>query len=507
MTFGSLDANNEYRNDKFFFQKSFLTPKNFYEDDFLSGKKNFILGPKGSGKTALLNYYKELIESKGNLCKNIFYKQDINDDIKDQFLMELDKIDLNSMDGDDISSLNFENLWQLYFHQKIIEENPTFINHDQNWKKYVREVKKIDEQHTFILENIKNITGFGVGVNNNKISNETTLSFARQQQKMKFNNLAYQIKQLFLKLRVNPNSKQKLFFLTDELELNRIHEKKFRRDSAMIRDLVIAINELNQLSNIIGRPFIWIAAIRTEVVNSIYSTGKEINKILSDNGETLNWELNGGNSSKSPIIEMLLKKILASEELTATSNKINENNYSNVDNNTLEKILNRYFTHKVNNQDTVDYIIRQTFLLPRDIVRLFNLIKDKYPEKDFFSQLMFEGVRSQYSQNTWTEISEELSAIYNPDELTGVKNILQMASQSPFSVDSFHELAEKSRDPSIKKLLQSEVKLDEVLSNLYSVNVIGNLKNSRIRFAYRGQPDFSFNDLCIVHDSIRKTLS
>lgn len=515
MLFGSLDANNEYTTDATFFKKSFLFPKNFNESDFLDGKKYFILGPKGSGKTALLNYYKDLLKSKGKLCKNIFYKSDINDDVKDTFLLELDKLDLNSMTDDEISALNFENLWQLYFHQKIVTENPQFINHDQNWKKYVKEVNKLDQQHTFSLENIKHIINTHLGSQNAGLSTSTAISWKHNEQRMKYNNLAYTIKQLFLKLTINKHTHAQLFFLTDELELNRLDEKGFRRDAAMIRDLIIAIHELNLLSTKIGNPIRWIAAIRTEVVNSMYSTGKEINKPLSDNGEILNWELNGGNGAESPIIEMLLKKIQASEQLhnASTDKKLTANTYdSNIQLYELREILKRYFTDTVSipykSQPTVSYIIRQTFLLPRDIVRLFNLIKNKYPEKDFFSQDMFEGVRSQYSQNTWTEISEELTAKYSPQELDAIEHLLQIASNRPFSVDSFHQLAEKNRTPSIKKLIENK-DLDEILSDLYNTNVIGNLNphNQKIRFSYRGQSNLNYEQDCIVHDSIRKTLS
>ncbi|WP_369707387.1 hypothetical protein AB8Z00_12760 (plasmid) [Levilactobacillus brevis] len=511
--FGSLDANNEYTNDAAFFKKSFLFPKNFNESDFLDGRKYFILGPKGSGKTALLNYYKDLLQSKGKLCKNIFYKSDINDDVKDTFLLELDKLDLNSMTNDEISALNFENLWQLYFHQKIVTENPQFINHDRNWTKYVKEVNKLDQQHTFSLENIKHIVNAHLGSQSAGLSTSTAISWKHNEQRMKYNNLAYTIKQLFLKLTINKHNKTQLFFLTDELELNRLDEKRFRRDVAMIRDLIIAIHELNLLSTKIGNPIRWIAAIRTEVVNSMYSTGKEINKPLSDNGETLNWELNGGNNATSPIIEMLLKKIQASEQLHSASTSKNINTYSSdVQLHELEKILKRYFTDTVSipykSQSTVSYIIRQTFLLPRDIVRLFNIIKKKYPEKVFFSQPMFEGVRSQYSQNTWTEISEELTAKYSPQDLDAIERLLQMSSNSPFSVDEFHQLAKKNRTPSIKQLVKNK-DLDEILSDLYDINVIGNLNpyNQKIRFSYRGQTNLNYDQDCIVHDSIRKTLS
>ena len=51
--------------------------------------------------------------------------------------------------------------------------------------------------------------------------------------------------------------------------------------------------------------------------------------------------------------------------------------------------------------------------------------------------------------------------------------------------------------------------LNDILSDLYDINVIGNLNhdNQKIRFSYRGQSNLNYEQDCIVHDSIRKTLS
>lgn len=57
---GKTDAKNEFiensASEKEVFLRSFLKPDNLVEDDFLQGKRYYITGLKGTGKTALMRY-------------------------------------------------------------------------------------------------------------------------------------------------------------------------------------------------------------------------------------------------------------------------------------------------------------------------------------------------------------------------------------------------------------------------------------------------------------------
>ena len=69
---GKLDAKNETlvnNKDKERFLDGFMLPENVNVESFLSGKRCFIVGLKGTGKTALLKYIKLKAEEKLNLVK------------------------------------------------------------------------------------------------------------------------------------------------------------------------------------------------------------------------------------------------------------------------------------------------------------------------------------------------------------------------------------------------------------------------------------------------------
>lgn len=493
--FGRLDAKSEYQDEVEFFRESYILPKNFPIEAYDKGKKYFIIGAKGSGKTALLNYYNDIRESNNKDSKFILYKTDINDDVKSDFLVQLDYIDLDGLTNDEISSLNFDHLWQLYFHQQIIKECESVFVNDKNWKKYENKVKEIDKAFMFSLENIKILISSSFkGLN---ASGEATIQ--KYQKKRAYNKLAVEIKDLFLNLKLE-NKEQDFYFFIDELELNRLRDDIFVRDAAMIRDLVIAIHEMNSMSKKIGYPIKWMSAIRTEVISSVYITGKEINKILGDYGEVLSWEMSGGNLKKHPILEILMNKIKASQKIKNVE----------ISNNDYFYLWNEYFPKSVNinnyEQDTENYILKQTFLLPRDIVRLFNIIKRKYPESYMFTKQAFESARNDYSKETWLELAEELSFKYTADELDGLKSLL--SSQVNFTQKQFDNMVKKEKENNkmIEKMTE-KYSVNEILSDLYKIGIIGNrMTRGKFRFSYRGQEKINYDEPFTMHDSLRKTL-
>jgi len=372
---------------------------------------------------------------------------------------------------------------------------------DNNWKKYENKVREIDKNFMFSLENISLLISSSFkGIN---ASGEATIK--KYQKKRAYNKLSVEIKDVFLNLKTIEPTKDFYYFI-DELELNRLQEKRFVRDAAMIRDLIIAIHEMNTMSKKIGYPIKWMSAIRTEVVSSVYTTGKEINKILGDYGENLSWEMSGGNLKKHPILRILINKIKASKKLNGVEIEIKDNY------NEYFSIWNEYFPKTVNinnyEQETENYILKQTFLLPRDIVRLFNIMKKKYPENTEFTKQVFEGARNDYSQDTWLELAEELSFKYTSDELDGLKSLL--SSQATFSQEQFSEMVneEANNNQVVKKMLEkSNISVNEILKDLYKIGIIGNrMDRGKFRFSYRGQEKINYKEKFTMHDSLRKTL-
>ncbi|WP_412094595.1 P-loop ATPase, Sll1717 family, partial [Bacillus atrophaeus] len=155
-----------------------------------------------------------------------------------------------------------------------------------------------------------------------------------------------------------------------------------------------------------------IAALRSEVLTAVESSGKEINKIVSDFAIPIMWHQSGGNISNHPILQIIIKRIKASEKFYSL----------NLDD-SPEAIWSRYFPQTIQNESTQKYILHLTWYRPRDVIRLLNLARNQYPKSTKFTHQVFDGIRKSYSSESWNELSEELRAIYREDEIDGIKRI------------------------------------------------------------------------------------
>ncbi len=90
-----------------------------------------------------------------------------------------------------------------------------------------------------------------------------------------------------------PDTYNNVWILFDELELSVQSKKMNKRDIQLVRDLILAIERLNNVCRHRNFPIHVIAAIRSEVINSVYSAGYEINKSVEDFGKEITWYIRG----------------------------------------------------------------------------------------------------------------------------------------------------------------------------------------------------------------------
>ena len=99
-----------------------------------------------------------------------------------------------------------------------------------------------------------------------------------------YQKLAKKVIDLFGALNLVPDTYNNVWILFDELELSVQSKKMNKRDIQLVRDLILAIERLNNVCRHRNFPIHVIAAIRSEVINSVYSAGYEINKSVEDFG-------------------------------------------------------------------------------------------------------------------------------------------------------------------------------------------------------------------------------
>ena len=460
-------------------------------DKILDGTTYYIFGNKGTGKTMLLKYIESKIleNPETKFTEFIRFKKDV--DIEQRNQLKRTAVPSNSFEEvieSDIPtdiSLNCTLAWQVYLIKVIVNrlsqtEYGVFDRVDDTWIKLCSLIKAVYGENT-ATDQIKKILpkmkrgnlelkfrDFGkVNLDFEWIdSAKTTVSFS---------SVAKQIIFLYNNLKPVENA---IYILVDELELSLKKNKDYQRDITLIRDLIFAIESLNEINRTRNYNVHLIAAIRNEVYRNIISKGMEINKVILDFGVTISWEQKGGNIRNHPLLKMLEKRIHYSEKLAGLQESTD--------------IWNTYFVSTIGESKLPieNYLLDQTWYKPRDIIRLFSLIQKQYGQKSFFTQEIFDSVRKAYAEESWIEFEEVLTAKYSDVEVEGIKKALTSLSL-PFEIKDFQYNIDRNKDffEEVEYLAKNR-KTPHILKDLYEIGVIGNY-GSNPRFSFKGDTDLS----------------
>ncbi|KKK38939.1 hypothetical protein WQ57_06215 [Mesobacillus campisalis] len=507
---GNIDAKHELlsnsEDERARFRDSFFMPENIILSDYLKGQKYFVTGLKGTGKTALLRFIAIKAENELNAETSfILFKSEIKEQDRKDFSKAASTVvtnnNSNSVDG--LDNMDYEDVWRWFLHRHIVEiienRNIQVFEDDRQWRRYAACVKapNLGDEESGIKKLFPKLKRGNVEVNAglDGVSGTLGLEFDWEdsgQTKVKFNSIVKQADTLFERL--TPANGQ-LFVFLDELELTLGVSKQYARDKRLIRDLIIAIHSFNIICRRKNFNVKFISAIRSEVLTAVESTGKEINKIISDFGTPVIWHQSGGNLSNHPILQIIIKRIAASEKFYKMN--VEDSN---------EAIWNRYFPDYIQRESAPTYILHLTWYRPRDVIRLLNLAKTQHPSSTKFSHQVFDDIGKSYSTESWTELSEELRAIYNEEEIAGIKRIFY-GIKNPFYFNDFKQHVENIREmySNVETLIEKH-KLGEILSNVYRVGLIGNT-GEKVRFAHRGDDEILLEKQMMVHRALWASLS
>lgn len=499
--FGKTDAYNELlETGPEQFEKLFWQNEQYNIKDFLNGLKYYIYGDKGTGKTAFLKYLEcVLSDSPETLVIPIRYKSEFDSDDKKglQKGAITDNIQEEVADITDISeSKDCISTWQLYLISRIIKGlkyKGEYEIFDCN-KEYVTLCKLIESVYTdesyriipqinkgFISVNLSVLSGISATV-------ELEIGLEKGQKRVNYQKLAKKVIDLFGMLNVVSTTGNSVWVLFDELELSVQSKKMNKRDIQLVRDLILAIERLNNVCRNKSFPVHIIAAIRSEVISSVYTSGYEINKSVEDFGKEITWYIRGGKYENSPLISMVTQRI-----------KVCEEQYGIKDDGDL---WYKYFPPTINNMNSKEYILRYTWHRPRDIVRLLNLAKEHAGDAGCFTQDIFDATMRAYSQRSWNETSEELSLIYDSEDLKAIKKLFTnigvpfTLSDLRFRLDQLGEIYD------YVKRFNERYQLINVLEQLFNVGVIGN-SGQRMRFKFLKDDDLDPVGKMIIHTPLR----
>ena len=488
---GKIDGYNEFLEyGQEVCRNLFFEYPNFDLEKILNGSIYYICGDKGTGKTMLLKYVESTVaeDVSQNATEFIRFKKDVDEDQRNQIKRAgIPQTPFEEIIESEIPSDNTIDCvlaWQVYLVKIIVKrlnktEYGVFDRTDSGWKKLCNIIKAVydDSEETNLVKRIlPKIKRGNIEINVAKYGklNLELEWLDEKKNTVSFNSVAKKIIDLYSNLLgINNN----IYIFIDELELSLKQTKKYQRDITLIRDLIFAVQYMNEISKQKEYNVYIITAIRNEVYKNVKSKGLEINKSIHDFGIQISWLQKGGNIKNHPLLKMLELRFQYSEKKAGLS--------------VSNDIWNEYFLQTVGGAAVPihNYILDQTWYRPRDIVRFFSVIQSMCGDKRYIDQETFDIIKQRYSEESWIEFEEVLTAKYSDREVEGIKQALT-GLRLPFVPSDFIAQIDGKADTfeEVEILKKSKKKPNQILRDLYDIGVIGNY-GSLPRFSFKGDAD------------------
>lgn len=450
------------------FIKTFVVADHFQLDSLLYGNNCFITGFKGTGKTALLFYLDNKLKDEDPItCTSfIFFKEEFTDAKRDE-LQAISNRFLSSISVEPGALLNireFEYIWRWLIFKRIVSDNEDnhrnlFVD-DEFWREFERKVNQIkaplNKKKSIIPSKIKIAVPYKDPATLTELSPEVEVDLGNNK------GAPYQSFMLLIDeaeaalAKVNRTDIPYYIFI-DELEAYYGNRQIFERDLALIRDLIFTVKRFNTIfaKSHAGKTKI-ICSVRSEIINAIsrFIVTKEINKATSGFSVPLNWIYANTSSYMHPIIQIVLKRIAVCEASE-------ECNY--------KEVYNRWFPEKIHGIEPANYILNNSWCKPRDMVRLLSTAKNALQNNSkVFSQAVFNSLSKAYSEESLSEIKEELRALYDPAEIETIINCF-MGYKTAFSVSQL-----KKRISTYYAGTVIDTHFNQVIEDLYRLGFLGN---------------------------------
>lgn len=500
ITFGEIDAKNALitrdKEARRLFLEAFVLPSSVDMNAILRGDKFLIYGAKGSGKTALLRYVMEEQDKNNNASKFIIFNEDITEQ---EFNKIGEKIDFDTVLKPDIfDNLNVRSMWDIFIIGKICDmlSDRTDIFDDSGKSNKLRNIiaeafeSKSKTGLDKLLKKIKNGSIRLSAGAKDYAELEAIINFENDDGTIDVNYSLFS--DMITKKICNFDYAEDVRFnvFIDELNLAMLAQKQHKKDSILIRDLIVSVGRLNRIFTEKNVPIYIYAAVRVEVAKALNASRNEIDKYLIDKGQLMQWH-NGFEVENYPIFEIIEQRVS-----TIESNLIGISNDAN-------SIWSNYFNRDIFNISPKRFISEVTWCNPRDIVNLFNLASKSHMSHPRYDSDVFAGVAHQYSELVWSERAEELNADHS---MTVVNNIKKLMSgfYNYFNVGTLTKHAENvAQSNQIIAQIINTTGIERICRDMYYVGILGQaVINSYSRDNYNRKIPEDMNAIWFYRDNI-----
>ena len=487
------------------FIKTFVIAEHFQVDSLLHGNNCFITGFKGTGKTALLFYLDNKLQEEDRIaCTSfIFFKEDFTEAKRNE-LQALSTRMLSSVSvepGALLDVRDFEYIWRWLFYKRIVsdneENNRNLFVDDENWLAFEKKIAQIkdpiNKKKSIIPNKIRISTQYKDPGSLTEVTPEieVDLQHDKGENYRRFTTLIDEAEDLFSQL---VKTDIPYFIFVDELEAYYGEKKVFERDLSLIRDLVFTVKRFNMMFARCGmKKTKIICSVRSEILNAIsrFIVTKEINKVTAGFSVPLNWAYTNTSSYRHPIIQILLKRISVCEGQEKCD---------------FKDIYNRWFPEKIHDIEPANYILNNSWCKPRDMVRLLSTAKNSVQNSNtIFKQAVFSSLSRAYSEESLSEIKEELRALYNAQEIDTIINCF-MGYKTAFSIKQLRRRIADYFPGSVM-----DTNFNQVIDDLYRLGFIGNFMpiSKTYRWQHKGDERVILTDewRLFVHYALHNALS
>jgi hypothetical protein len=431
-------------------------PNYFLDDNYwerlVNGKEFFVIGRKGTGKSAIYSWLYDQQFDKGVLIENSSFKS---------FPFER----LLKLSDDDFTRPNqYQSIWRniilTEFAALIIRDDKNQV--DEEWKQLQQYVeyrfgKDLTELHKKVTTST-NKTEFGLQIKGigGKTESNRTIEFGDGFENISMINRKLEnIISSYLKR--NPTTKYILQF--DQLDDNYTSYVSNDKYFQAIISLFKVIYDLNLTADRDGLPTKVIAYLRSDIFYEINSFDPESSRWDSYKYH-LNWSIINKSDWFNPgLLRLINLRIKHSVPSIKSRSEFNflffEDDLKLMDGSLKMKPFK--------------YIVHRTFHRPRDFVQFCIKIQDEIKKTNQLDHRTIYNAEKEYSLWLLTEISNEIGT-----QLTGTKTLfvfLRQLGEKPFTKKDFTTTFLSGRNKNINKSPEALMRFLYRLGILYNVNI------------------------------------
>jgi hypothetical protein len=436
----------------------------------VDGDKRYIHGYKGTGKTSLLKVLECNCRERGIPYISLSYTK-VREDAETVYELRRRFNELKeSLEAEEDKETMTSTFWKWYILSLVAREflnvSPDHLIYSTKQRLFRRLAAVVD----MLVITVDQLGNLGLGLKMGSIANaEENEDIGKAAQNIRV-----------LSSEIAQRLEKKVVIFIDELELTKARST-YGLDRVMIKGLLLATRHINELSQHLHV----VVAVRDEVMYAV--SGDEINKLRDDFGVELTWWTRREVTVDHSLWRLMFKKIRYSMRDEENPDALSD----------LE-LWNRWFPFSIDNKPTWKHFFNLTWARPRDFVRLLNLMQNHCREKKAFTRESYDLALGEYSKRQLSEISEEISTLFDDEITKRVKAIIQQLGLN-FSYAEFFDEARRYGLPDPAT----------TLAEMYRVGFVGNHAAripSRWRFFYRNDEIPNLSLPFEVHRALHEAL-